>query len=141
MIYLAADKHGYKAIKFAEEFLKKNKIEYENLDFEDEIKLEVMIPKVVKKVKENNSLGILSCGTGIGVDVGANKFSGIRACLASNTQIAKWSRVYDDCNVLCLAGWKCNKKQIHNILKVWLSSSYDGDKDRQKMFSAFNKWH
>lgn len=145
MIYIAADRHGYKAIKFAVEFLKKNKIEYENLGVTNaaqDLKLEHMIPEVVKKVKNSNTnKAILSCGTGVGVEVGTNKFSGIRACLAANAQIAKWSRIYDDCNVLCLAGWKCTKKQIHSILKAWFSSSYDGDQARLQMFKEFNKWH
>src|SRR3989344_6472272 len=131
MIYIASDRHGFKTIKHAEEFLKKNKIEYENLGVKndkEDIKLEDMIPKVVKKVLKENSLAILSCGTGIGVEVGANKFSGIRACLATSAQMAKWSKIYDNCNVLCLVGWNCTKKNVHAILKSWLSSKYDEDK-------------
>src|SRR5579863_8889688 len=107
MIYIAGDKHGYNAIKLVEDYLHTYNIEFVNLGVksnEEEIKLEDMIPSITKKVLEKKeNKGILSCGTGVGVEVGANKFSGIRACLATNEKVAEWSRVYDNCNVLCLA--------------------------------------
>ena len=144
MIYIAADKHGHKAIKFAEEFLIRNKIEYQNLgvtNAKEDMRLEDMIPPVIHGVLQSKSnMAIFSCGTGIGVEVGANKFSGIRACLATDKKIAEWSRVYDNCNVLCLVGWNCARKKVHAILKSWFKAKYDGDKGRLKMFKAFNKW-
>jgi len=144
MIYIAADKHGYKAISFVIRYLEKNKIKYLNLGVKtpsENIKLEDMIPLVVKKVLKNNNIAILSCGTGIGVEVGVNKFSGIRACLATNAKIAEWSKMYDKCNVLCLASWGSTQKQVNSILKSWLKTKYDGDKGRLKMFKTFNTWH
>ena len=145
MIYIAADKHGYKSIQFVENFLKKNKIAYQNLGVasdKEDMKLEDLIPKVVEHVRKNKeNKAILSCGTGIGVEVGANKFSGIRACLATNAQIAKWSRIYDGCNVVCLVGWKTTKKEIGKILKAWFEAEYDGSEKRLKMFEVFNTWH
>lgn len=145
MIYLAADKHGHKAIEYAEEYLKKNKIEYENLgarSTEDEIKLEDFIPRITKAVlASEENRGILSCGTGIGVVIGANRFSGIRACLATSEKVAELSAVYDKCNVLCLIGWNCERGNIDKILGAWLRSKYDGDEKRSKMFKVFDSWH
>lgn len=144
MIYLATDKHGYQAIKFVEDYILAHKIDYVNLGVKisaEDVKLEVMIPPLVKKVLEDKSnLGIISCGTGIGVEIGANKFSGIRACLVDNEKIAEWSRVYDNCNVLCLVGWDADQKKIDAILDVWFKAKYDGDKDRIKMFETFDTW-
>lgn len=145
MIYIAGDKHGYRAIKIIEGYLKSKNIDFRNLgvnsDNED-IRLEDMIPKVVSKVKDNeDNRGILTCGTGIGVEVGANKFSGIRACLATNEEVAEWSRVYDKCNVLCLVGWGVEKEKVYQILDKWFSAEYDGSEKRLKMFEEFNKWH
>ena len=145
MIYIAADKHGYKVIKIVEEFLRSNKITYQNLGVmsdKEDMKLESMIPSVVKNIRKNKSnKAIISCGTGVGVEVGANKFSGVRACLATNAKIAEWSRVYDNCNVLCLVGWNTNKKEVKKILKTWFNSVFDGSEKRLKMFKEFNKWH
>jgi ribose 5-phosphate isomerase B len=145
MIYLAADKHGYQAIKFVMEYLEKKKLDYVNLGIKsalEDIKLEEMIPPVVKQVlAKDDSVAILSCGTGIGVEVGANKFSGIRACLATDEQIAEWSKIYDKCNVLCLIGWNSEQHKVNSILEAWFKAEYDGDKDRLKMFEAFDRWN
>jgi RpiB/LacA/LacB family sugar-phosphate isomerase len=145
MIYIASDKHGYKAILFAEEYLRSHNLEYKNLgvnNASEDRKLEDVIPNVVRKVRENeNNKGILSCGTGIGVEVGVNKFSGIRACLATNEKLAEWAVVYDKCNVLCLSGWDVTKENVFRILDGWFNSTYDGDEDRLKMFKEFDAWH
>lgn len=145
MLYIAGDKHGYKAILLVENYLKKLNIRFENLGVKTEgqdMKLEEMIPKVVTKiVNANDNLGILSCGTGIGVEVGANKFGGIRACLASNEKLAEWSRVYDNCNVLCLAGWESDEVMVNKILDAWFSAKYDGNIKRSEMFKVFSEWH
>lgn len=144
MIYLGADKHGYSAIKIVEEYLSKNKIEFVNLGVKnstEDISLQKLIPLVVQKVKENSAdKGILSCGTGIGVAVGANKFKGIRACLATSEKIAEWSVVYDNCNVLCLAGWEAKKDVIVKILNSWLSAAFAGDQPQLKMLQTFDEW-
>lgn len=145
MIYIGADKHGYKAIQFVEDYLKSHNIDFENLGVKNEnedMPFEDMIPKVVSKVKEDeDNKGILSCGTGVGVEVGANRFSGIRACLATNPKIAEWSAVYDKCNVLCLVGWDVEKKNVDKMLDAWLNAKYDGDEKRLKMIETFDSWH
>ncbi len=143
-VYLAGDHHAIDTIQIVEEYLNLHNIEFENLGSKNktqQTKLEAFIPKVTNKVLENKqNLGILSCGTGIGVEIGANKFTGIRACLATNKKIAEWSKIYDNCNVLCLVGWEPNKKQIHSILNTWFQAKYDGNQDRLKMFKTFDEW-
>lgn len=145
MIFIAGDKHGYKAIQIIEDYLQLNKIEYLNVGVttdEEDVKLEDLIPKITRRVlSDKNNLGIFTCGTGIGVEVGANKFSGIRACLATNEKIAEWAKVYDKCNVLCLVGWEPDKVNIHKILDSFFKAEYDGSEKRLKMFDEFNKWH
>ncbi len=145
MIYLAGDKQGFDAIQIVSKYLDSNNLEYENLGVEsteEDIELEEMIPKVAQKVLESEiNIGILSCGSGIGVEVGANKFAGIRACLATNEKIAEWARIYDKCNVLCLIGWNPEKENIEKIVNSFLNSKYDGSEKRLKMFEEFNKWH
>ncbi len=145
MIYIAGDKHGNSAIKIIETYLHSKGTEYINLGVKNEnedMKLEDMIPAVTKKVLESkNNTGILTCGSGVGVEVGANKFSGIRACLATNEKIAEWGRTKDNCNILCLVGWEADKDAICKILDAWFSSEYDGSEKRLKMIAEFDKWH
>lgn len=145
MIFVAGDKHGFKAILCVKEYLDSKKLEYADLGVKsetEEMMLESLIPPVVKKVLENeDNRGILSCGSGVGVEIGANKFSGIRACLATSEELAEWANVYDKCNVLCLIGWNCDKGQIFKMLDKWLGAKYDGDPGRLKTFEEFDKWH
>jgi RpiB/LacA/LacB family sugar-phosphate isomerase len=145
MIYIAGDKHGFKAIQMVESYLTGQHIPFENIgvkNMEENLKLEDMIPPVVKNVLEHEeNKAVLVCGTGIGVEVGANKFSGIRACLATNEQIARWAAEKDKCNVLCLAGWDIDQEQVNKIVQAWLTTKYDGSETRLKMFEEFDKWH
>ncbi len=146
MIYLGADKHGYKTIQVVIDFLQRNQINYINLwvksEFED-ITLEKMIPPIIKNIRADslNNMAIFSCGTGIWVEIGANRFSEIRACLANDAQTAGWARIYDKCNVLCLSGRKCDPKEIDSILYSWFNSKYDGSESRLKMFDCFDTWN
>lgn len=144
MIYLGADKHGLKTIKIVENYLKNNNINCVNLGINkdgEDIKLEDLIPKVTKKILESeNNKGVLVCGTGIGVAVGANKTKGVRANLATEKMIAEWSVVYDNCNVLCLVGWEPNKKNIEEIVNSFLNAKYDGSKSRLQMMKVFDSW-
>lgn len=144
MIYLGADRHGLKAISFVADFLRSKNVEFANLGVQEEgrdIKLEELIPKIaVEVLKNKNNTGIMSCGTGVGVEVGANKLSGIRACLAQDDKVAEYARVYDDCNVLCLVGWEAEKEKISSIVSAWLKTDYVGDEARSRMFDAFDAW-
>ena len=144
MIYLGGDKHGLKAINFVANFLQSKNIEFINLGVHEEgqdIKLQKLIPDIATKVLENKgNQAIISCGTGVGVEVGINKFSGIRACLAQDEKVAEYARVYDDCNVLCLVGWEIKATTVEKIMSAWLGAKYDGNEERLQMFQTFNNW-
>lgn len=145
MIYLGADTHGFETIAFVKEYLTLHKKKYVDLGIKeksDKQKIENIIFNVAQEVLKNeNNIGILSCGTGVGVEVGVNKFGGIRGCLATSKKIAKYAIEKDKCNVLCLVGWNNPKKTIFGILDTWFGSQYDGSTTRLKMFEIFNSWH
>jgi len=144
MIYLAADWHGYKTMKYVMEYLDNIDTKYTNLwatSADAVVTLQDMIPAVADKITDDTALGILSCGTGVWVEVGANKFGHIRACLATEPKIATWGVAYDKCNILCLPGWETSQGQIHAILDAWFSAEYDGSERRLKMFEVFSGWH
>lgn len=145
MIYLAGDKHGFQAIQFVKQYLTQHAIPFQDVGIQnptDSLPLEHMIPRVISNVKNHqDNKAILSCGTGVGVEVGANKFSGIRACLATNPKVTEYSIVYDKCNVLCLVGWDSTQESINEILDAWFRASYDGNQQRLAMMDAFDTWH
>ena len=62
---------------------------------------------VANKIADGQSqMGVLLCGTGIGVSIAANKIKGIRAALCCDEEAAELSRKHNDANVLCLSAGK-----------------------------------
>ncbi len=77
--------------------------------------------------------GILICGTGIGMSITANRFSGIRAALCSDTYSAKMSRMHNDANVLCLGSRVIGVGLALEILKTWLNTAYEGGRHQKRI--------
>ena len=83
--------------------------------------------KVASAVSEGRAeYGILICGSGIGMSIAANKYPGVRAAVVSDVYGARLTRRHNDSNVLCLGGRLLGPWQIAEIVRVWLSTAYDG---------------
>jgi len=78
-------------------------------------------------------LGILICGSGIGMSITANKVPGIRAALCWNTDLARLSRMHNDANILVLAGRFTAAPYAVEIVKSWLSTSFEGGRHQQRI--------
>lgn len=78
-------------------------------------------------------LGILVCGSGIGMSIVANKIPGIRAALCCNTDVARLSRLHNDANVLCLAGRFTAVPYALEIVQAWLESSFEGGRHQKRI--------
>lgn len=74
----------------------------------------------------NGSYGILICGTGIGMSMCANKHSGIRAALCSDTYSAKMTRRHNDANVLCMGARVIGSCLASDIVDTFLSNEFEG---------------
>lgn len=72
--------------------------------------------------------GILICSTGIGMSVIANKFKSVRAALCTTSYMAKMTRLHNDSNILCLGGKITGIFEILEIVDVWLSTGYMGER-------------
>lgn len=72
--------------------------------------------------------GILICGTGIGMSIVANKFPKIRASLCNDLYTAKMSRFHNDANILVLGGRVVGKGLAKEIVKVWISTPFEGER-------------
>ena len=145
MIFVAADHFGFIVKQVAIVWLRSHGFEFEELGSRSESDIQSItdfIPAVTKSVLRNSSnRGIMICGTGIGVDIGANRFRGIRSVLASTPRIAEWSRTYDNSNMLCLSGWEANMTTVESILQVWFNTPFtDDDGSKSKFLSAMDNW-
>lgn len=145
MIYIAADHFGIQAKAVVTTWLSKNGFKFEEFGSRaetDKCSIADFIPTVTSKVRDSeNNRGIMICGTGIGVDIGANRFKGIRSVLASTPKVAEWSRTYDNSNVLCLSGWEFNKANLEAILSIWFSTKFhDPDGEKNRFLSSMDRW-
>ena len=139
MIYIGADHRGFKLKEEIKKFLAEKNYQFEDMgnfaynpndDYTDFAKL--VAQKVSEKPEENK--GILICGSGVGVDITANKFHGVRSALADDIQTAKQSRAHDDTNVLSLPADEVDFTLAQKIITVWLETSFsNGEKYKRRI--------
>lgn len=72
-----------------------------------------------------SELGILICGTGIGMSIAANKVKGIRAAVCSDTFSARMTRVHNDANVLCMGARVIGEELMVCILNEFLAGEFE----------------
>jgi ribose 5-phosphate isomerase B len=72
--------------------------------------------------------GVIICGTGIGVSIAANKIAGIRAALCADYFSAKYTRLHNDSNVICLGGRTLGEGIAFELLNIWLNTEFIGER-------------
>jgi len=89
---------------------------------------EEIATRVARAVSEGQAdSGIIIDRTGFALSMAANKFSGVRAVLAHNVEMARLSREQYDANVLCIASQEIRGKRLKEILEAWIHTAYAGD--------------
>jgi len=78
-------------------------------------------------------LGVLICGTGIGMCIAANKVPGVRAALVHDELGAELSRRHNDANVLCLSGDMLGVRIIERIVRTWLATPFEGGRHARRL--------
>ncbi|MBC98645.1 MAG: ribose 5-phosphate isomerase B [Halobacteriovoraceae bacterium] len=82
--------------------------------------------KVAKAVaKDDSSMGILLCGSGIGVSMAANRYQNIRAALVRSEEDALLSRGHNNANILCVGARLTSIEDIKVITKKWLETPFE----------------
>jgi len=90
--------------------------------------------KVCLKVSKNKlNIGILVCGSGMGMAMTANKHKKIRAALCYSVKNAKLSRLHNDANVITLGSRLTNKKIAFNCLYAFLNTKFEGGRHKKRI--------
>jgi ribose 5-phosphate isomerase B len=137
LIYIGADHRGFQLKEILKKFLKDQGYEVidvgndhydENDDYPDFAKL------AARAVSQDppNRRGILICGSGVGVDIVANKFKGVRSALVNSPDQAYLSRYNNDANTLSLGADFLNEEQARKILSVWLATLFSGKENPKR---------
>ncbi|MCX7871189.1 MAG: ribose 5-phosphate isomerase B [bacterium] len=101
---------------------------YESCDYPDYAK------SVSLKVLENeDSIGVLICGTGIGMSIAANKIPGIRAALCYNSTAAKFARLHNNANVLCLGQRMIGIELAKDIIDTFIKTEFEKGRHLQRV--------
>jgi ribose 5-phosphate isomerase B len=136
IIVLGSDHAGFKIKEFIKGMLSNKNYRFKDVgtyslesvdypDFAEKVAIEVR--------KDKNRKGILTCGTGIGASIAANKIPGIRAALVCNTKDARLSIEHNNANVLVLGGRPFNKDNIRRIINVWFRSAFQGGRHLRRL--------
>lgn len=80
---------------------------------------------VSRGVVKNKCLGILLCGSGIGVSMVANRFKGIRAALVRTVEEAELAKQHNNANILCLGGRISTEREIKAMVDAWLAAKFE----------------
>ena len=136
-IAIGADHAGYKLKEKLKEYL--SGLGHDIKDFgcysEDSVDYPDFAHPVAEAIEKNEfELGILTCGSGNGINIAANKHQGIRAALCWEEEIASLARQHNDANILTLPARFVSEGKALRILEAFLSAEFEGGRhlDRVK---------
>ena len=90
--------------------------------------------KVCNAIKEGQAeLGILVCGTGIGMSMAANKCKGIRAACCTDTFSARFTRLHNDANVLCMGARVVGAGLALDIADIFINTEFEGGRHQKRV--------
>lgn len=98
---------------------------------------------VAEQVLGKNILGILICGTGIGISIAANKIPGIRAAVCTDTFTAEMSRQHNDANILAMGARVLELSQMKEIIEIFIKTDFEGGRHQlrvEKIKAIENKY-
>ena len=135
-IALGCDHGGLEHKNAIGEFLKENG--FEVVDFGIYEQVSVDYPDIAKKVCESiikgeTERGILVCGTGIGMSIAANKYKGIRAAACSEHFSAKYTRLHNNSNVLCLGGRVVGVGTAIELAELFVNTEFEGGRHQKRI--------
>ncbi len=143
MIYIGADHKGYKLKEKINTWLFDNNYTFEDLGalkfdpYDDYTKYASLVASLVSDNKE--SKGILLCGSGVGVDIVANKFDGIRSSIGKQTEQVKSGRNDDDMNVLVIAADFTKENEAVDMVRAFLETQFSHKDKYEKRLEEIEK--
>ena len=135
-IFISSDHAGYELKELIKIHLIKKKIKFVDLGPADDSRVDYpdYAHKVAKKVKTNrNYSGILVCGSGMGMNIAANRHKNIRAAQCFNLKSTKLSRLHNDANIITLGSRLLTKKNALNCVSVFLNTKFDGGRHLKRI--------
>lgn len=109
---------------------------FESVDYPD-----FVFETVTKVLDGNDTLGVLICGSGIGMSIAANRYKGIRAALCHSDYEARVAREHNNANILCLGERVLGTGQAASILNTFLQTHFAGGRHEIRINKMDNKFY
>ena len=135
-IYISSDHAGFKLKEIIKIHLLKKKMNYFDLGpySDNRVDYPDYAHKVARMVKiSKNNVGILVCGSGMGMNIAANKHKNIRAAQCFNLKSTKLSRLHNDANIITLGSRLLTKKNALNCISVFLKTKFEGGRHLKRV--------
>ena len=135
-IVAAADHGGFEMKNQIVEDLRKQGFAVEDLgtNSADSVDYPDFAEKATAKVLAGQAdLGILGCGTGIGISIAANRHKGIRAAILYDDYVAKVAREHNNANVLCFGGRTMTTEDVLRRIGIFLKAAYEGGRHDRRL--------
>ena len=135
-IAIGCDHGGFELKKAISAHLKERGFEITDLGITENKPVDY--PEIALKVASSvaageNKLGILVCGTGIGMSLAANKVKGIRAAACSDHYSAKYTRLHNDANILCLGGRVVGAGTALELADLFVDTEFEGGRHQRRV--------
>jgi ribose 5-phosphate isomerase B len=135
-IFISSDHAGFKLKENIKDYLNKNNYKYTDIGPINNSRVDYpdFAHKVAKKVKTNKAhVGILICGSGMGMNIVANRHKNIRAAQCFNLKSTKLSRLHNDANIITLGSRLLKKNNVMRLIKVFLSTKFEGGRHKKRL--------
>ena len=135
-IIIGSDHAGYYLKDQIVQYLKSNGTEVTDVGCYDTSSVDYpnVAEELCARLKDaTNTKGILCCGSGVGMAMAANRHPFIRAVRAHDVVSAKLSRMHNDANVLCFGARMIAPALAYELMNVWLSTSFEGDRHQRRI--------
>ena len=135
-IVIASDHAGYSLKEYVKKFLNRKKLQIKDVGANSNEKVDYpdYAHKLSKVINKNqNSIGVLICGSGQGMIMAANKHKNIRAALCYNVKSTKLSRLHNDANVITLGSRLISKKNALKYLNIFLKTKFEGGRHKNRI--------
>ena len=134
-IALGCDHGGYELKEELKKYFDEEGISYEDFGcFGESCDYPVIAAKLCRQIVAGEyEKGILICGTGIGISMAANKIKGIRAACCSDYFSAKYTRMHNNANVLCMGGRVVGPGLAKELAHVFLTTEFEGGRHQRRI--------
>ena len=135
-IFLSSDHAGFKLKELIKIYLNKKNIKFFDLGPQNDEQVDYpdFAHKVAKKVKiSSNHVGILVCGSGMGMNITANRHKNIRAAQCYNLKSTKLSRLHNDANIITLGSRLLTSKNALNCVNIFLNTKFEGGRHAKRI--------